>query len=739
MKGNTSRILWYALFLSCLTNAVAEWPTPWSGNLPRPILFVHGINANHSTWGVDVAEKTCTNPTISLTNYFSHQNYFSSTKPLGHIFEFNVTCGDGTVHKAVKKYNTTKAGNRLNNVLPSSTIGKDNPTDVNVKTYYDVEWYLSAVSNGEAYFRRLISRPNTTDQLFFQKVSISKIARDIQAAWTDRPFGQLDNSFLSGLVRNYKEEELSPPRLFARYYELPWDALQYNYPSNPENSKINHNGIEFYSSTNPVTKGADEFARADKTNGPVFNSRLGRNEIGQTDQLRDRITAVLDEYYSDWRNSNSDKIDIACHSQGCLIVRNLFVTETMATLANPINHIRSVIMLTSPQLGTAIATDQSGVPAANALRRDVYSLYDRGCLNPIPITIDFRNFFDWISFGMISDVPQYTFKADPLSTLRELAGNFTNTDQFLAYSRNIQSPSWIPSSSIMRTGFNSSVGYSDFTTSIRDFGYPKRPYDGTFIPITAYYGTVPGLGKKVIEAGIKKGLAACKENIVPNDRIALALGENVNISLSADRITEIFKSSVSSFLQHYPCTEITQLLSDKNCTQLVTAIHNKFAPMMDQIDADWTPFSDLAVDLSSQQIEGAFSSSTVPLTVKPLLKKDPGDVGVPHMTVAGAGANGKDLLGAPSHGKEVLYAVEGYNGKSQALVDANLSIRKAAEPPVPSNPPQPPTSEPEMCWQLRPECRGFWFWKECHEYPVYAPCVSESIVDASLFYQMFLQ
>lgn len=50
MKALCCRLAILSL-LCASTTAQAEWPTKWSGSLPTPVLMVHGINANMSTWG----------------------------------------------------------------------------------------------------------------------------------------------------------------------------------------------------------------------------------------------------------------------------------------------------------------------------------------------------------------------------------------------------------------------------------------------------------------------------------------------------------------------------------------------------------------------------------------------------------------------------------------------------------------------------------------------------------------
>lgn len=667
---------WVALlFLICLGQANAEWPTPWSGSLPRPVLFVHGINADHQTWQVDTAAKVC-NPTgISLTNWYSYQNAVTPSKPLGHLLEFNVACDDGSSQKVVKKYNNTASGNRLGDRLPATmAINVGTPSNPNFQVKA-VEWYLWSANNTTLTFYRLVSRPSNIDATVIRTVKTSDISGVIKQAWMKRPYAGLSGTFKNGLVSAYKEEYMSPPALMARYYGMPPDATRFNYPSNSGGSMINHNGIEFYCSVNSAGTASDPFTRPDWTGGAVWNAALGKYEIGQTDQLYARVAATLDEYFTDWATNASRQIDLVCHSQGCLVARNLFQAyKTSTTSSNPVNHIRSIVMLTSPQLGTAIATDNSGIPSANQFRNDIYSLYNRGCLNEIPFTVDLNNFLGWVSFGLINtNFSQITFKVDVLKDLRNIAKNFTSTDQYLSYAQGIQQPGWLPQGSVMKTGSAGGVGWSTFTTALHNGGYPTWPSNGAKIPITAYYGTAPGVGMKLMNAFRLNGKAACDADVIPLGQAALSTGERVDVKVSADDVSYYLKNGVSSFLQNYQCPEITQFISNKTCTELVEATYQYLSPKFQQLDNDWTPFSDFIVDVGSQSLLGSFSSATSPFVLKPLNKKFAGDPGTPHLTIPMVGEGGRDLLGATAHGVEILYALEGYNGKTQSQVDAILN------------------------------------------------------------------
>ena len=88
---------------------------------------------------------------------------------------------------------------------------------------------------------------------------------------------------------------------------------------------------------------------------------------GEALQLWWRMDTVLSHHYGGrdaWIHDSTKKIDIVCHSQGCLIMRDALRNARDTSLANPLNHIRKVVSLDSPAFGSAMATQASDLSAA---------------------------------------------------------------------------------------------------------------------------------------------------------------------------------------------------------------------------------------------------------------------------------------------------------------------------------------------------------------------------------------
>lgn len=164
---------------------------------------------------------------------------------------------------------------------------------------------------------------------------------------------------------------------------------------------------------------SDKFARIDEAE-TSFNKILNKWERGQTLQLKDRLTEVLNEYYGDsWKNDITKQVDLVVHSQGGLIARNLTRVNSQADLNNPVNHIRTLITLNTPHVGTAIATDHSGIEVMDEIRKLV--------------TQEVSQYLGPYTISFVPGSNDLKVKFDPLEELRVKLDNFMATDTFLAY------------------------------------------------------------------------------------------------------------------------------------------------------------------------------------------------------------------------------------------------------------------------------------------------------------------
>jgi hypothetical protein len=158
----------------------------------------------------------------------------------------------------------------------------------------------------------------------------------------------LPNTYSDVLVRSYTRS--SGPDILARI-----ERLENGYDSTNAQAGINRNGIYFYTSLNDAGDSLSPFQP------PMWSpSSYGYNALrGQARQLFERMDTVLTHHYGSraaWIHDSTKKIDIVCHSQGCLDTRDMIRNNPDASLANPLNHIRKVVSMDSPAFGSAFAT-----------------------------------------------------------------------------------------------------------------------------------------------------------------------------------------------------------------------------------------------------------------------------------------------------------------------------------------------------------------------------------------------
>jgi hypothetical protein len=410
----------------------------------------------------------------------------------------------------------------------------------------------------------------------------------------------------------------------SRLYHATYGPEMVDIITNPS-TKMNHNGIEFYNSVeyrsngNPVCSLTDlpddatsplldPFATLVYTNGVNTDSHTGWTDnhvervyqLGQTEQVYKKMTAVLNEYFSDWKTNRDRTLDIVCHSQGCLATRSAISTFRSSNIDNPINHINSIVSVNSPAIGSALALDGSGVHSVQRLRDIGIGIYKNGGLDPL------------IGGAF-----------DPFKDIRTLMQDFLLRQIELSYANSFANGSWSPSaSSVASAGVTNG---SQFITNLLSGAAPvTRPSDGSKIPLTALYGTVPGLGTKLMNYAVGQGRSACN---------------------TGAGMVNLF-STVASNLG----------LTDRTCMGWVNYIDSYLTPIFTEMDVQWTPNSDMVVDKSSQQYIGKLNPFNHPF-ISSQLQPFPGDLGVPHSTIGGVGAGGGDLKGACLHGKEIVKAL----------------------------------------------------------------------------------
>lgn len=136
---------------------------------------------------------------------------------------------------------------------------------------------------------------------------------------------------------------------------------------NLDNSEtgINNNGIYFYQSPGSLVSGdwVDALPAWKRNDASTSQSRA----------LYSKLQSVLDAYYKtkgiDWTKSSELDIDIVCHSQGGLVIREMLrgLSQDAAYFpvgsANPANHIRRIVTVNTPHFGTSLAASGSEIPS----------------------------------------------------------------------------------------------------------------------------------------------------------------------------------------------------------------------------------------------------------------------------------------------------------------------------------------------------------------------------------------
>jgi pimeloyl-ACP methyl ester carboxylesterase len=154
--------------------------------------------------------------------------------------------------------------------------------------------------------------------------------------------------FQKGLVKSY--EKGSAPDVLSRTYNI-----------DVSDSGINSNGIYFYQAPGEIVNGEWVEAR------PFWS--LNDAQKSQSRKLYDRIAEVLTDFYGskgiDWTSVENTSIDLVGHSQGGLVIREMFrglgvdKREFSSGDSNAANHVRKIITVDTPHFGSELATENA--------------------------------------------------------------------------------------------------------------------------------------------------------------------------------------------------------------------------------------------------------------------------------------------------------------------------------------------------------------------------------------------
>ena len=354
-----------------------------AGRLAKPVLFVHGYQESFWVFGANSARVNCQagNPQVTGITPFLRVTQNRTGNQLRVRFEAQasatgtVDCQDGETYPFSSN---TLLGGRSATYTSAAPLSEaqwsaienflsgSQPSIVHNGVITGAESFTLNLPLPEEVANGFIASPVsgvavgaaiTGFAIPMKWVSYDLRSTDIRTNFFAR--ARTTVSWKKGWVESYRSG--SPPYIMAFHEKL---NTAYD-PVHPQLG-INDNGIHFWSSRE--SRGADEL--------PVFWGPTAGNS--QSRDLYNRITEVLDRHYgTGWTANASSKIDLVCHSQGCLVLRELLrnaATTGAAGAANPANHIEKVISVNAPHFGTAIATASGDLPPGS--HNDVRDLKD---------------------------------------------------------------------------------------------------------------------------------------------------------------------------------------------------------------------------------------------------------------------------------------------------------------------------------------------------------------------------
>ena len=338
----------------------------------------------------------------------------------------------------------------------------------------------------------------------------------------------------------------------------------------------------------------------------------------QIKQVYDKMEEVLDFYYgSMWRTDTSMKIDLVSHSQGALVVRTLLADDDYrnSNIANPLNHINSIISLNSPHLGSSLATFNNDYAALNGFRNDVDYLIDNGYFDMFP------------AVGKIFE------------NMIKFSGHFDMNSNFLA--------------------------------ELNAQPYPNLPMNNEKIPMVAAYSTAPELGQHLLDIAREKSEEACKIDIVIKDyelnkkcenwrwgtqwicKAGVATAEAaVNLYIdAADFTSDLGISFTTSVARgkpvYYTKEDVASWACNESAEHILGFLDHEY---MNDLDATWFNESDGVVDVFSQKGEGVFDESVDPFVTLNLNEVTQVEA-IPHLKTF-------DYLGPENFGDGLIRAFE---------------------------------------------------------------------------------
>ncbi|QQS07047.1 MAG: hypothetical protein IPK50_09170 [Fibrobacterota bacterium] len=384
--------------------------------LSVPLLFVHGKGEDAESFGTTYARRDCYNPqvqSIKAPNIvirdrigLNGMGVLDTTWwPTMFVSGVTVVCHDTTTMS--KDFDSVdyaipgRDGLTMTNATWFSTRPFMKVQDYPLTRRLSLVWGLfdgnrttpgigRTVTNIDSLLDSALTLPDTITPFSVQYAGAwwKIIRRDV--SYQEMTKGRLFREnlgtrvFKRSLVQDYSYG--AAPDIIARM-----EHLDRRYDWRKADSGINQNGMFFFTAwdrfSNAKGSPPGPWSPADypdylfhsKSGDATFKSYPGG---GQAFQLYEQMVKILDWKYGAgiWQADTNAKMDLVVHSQGGLMLRDLLAHSRDTLLptgdsmpqgwAHPAAHLRKVVTLNSPHLGSSMAADSSVTgPEADIIKR----------------------------------------------------------------------------------------------------------------------------------------------------------------------------------------------------------------------------------------------------------------------------------------------------------------------------------------------------------------------------------
>lgn len=310
----------------------------------------------------DIADATNENfkpgvftPVQLLETFHKYSEINTLTTDIWHWYgryklTYIITCGNHVTYRGVVEWQTYN--HRCRNFCDEKeTYGDDEAKEIDLSTYNPTTFFFTT-TNGtisedndnkipvakilHAWNGRPVELPkfkSGTAKMDVPVLMIPGFRSDYYDTWgvTVPNTDKFSPEFRNGQVTGYTDGSF--PDIMARYRGL--DVSE---------NGINKNGIYFFNA--PLN--------ADGSQVEPYWTEDPTNSISRA--LYEKLSQTLTDFYGlDWQTDANMMIDLVGHSQGGLIVREMLrALSSDASTANPANHIRKLVTVNTPHLGTPL-------------------------------------------------------------------------------------------------------------------------------------------------------------------------------------------------------------------------------------------------------------------------------------------------------------------------------------------------------------------------------------------------